>query len=163
MKNIALLLELFPRLPGHWYLYLWNFYPPYLGAGIRIRRVAPDFSRVETSLRLHWWNRNIFGTLFGGSLYAMCDPIHVVMLIQLLGDRYVVRDKGAEIRFLKKGTNSGRAHFEISPRTVAEIWNEPSEVQERKFQVNILNDEGDIIAQVVKTLHIRRKGAATKD
>ena len=158
MKSITILLELLPRLPTHWYLYLWNLYPPFLGAGIRIRRIAPDFSSVETTLRLRWWNRNVFGTLFGGSLYAMCDPVHVVMLIQLLGPRYVVRDRGAEIRFLKKGTNAARAFFQISPRAVAEIWNDASEVQERQFQVNILNNEGEIIAQVVKTIHIRRKG-----
>jgi acyl-coenzyme A thioesterase PaaI-like protein len=162
VKNIGLLLEIFPSLPAHWYLYLWNFYPPFFGAGIRIHHVAPDFSSARTSLRLRWWNRNIIGTLFGGSLYSMCDPMHMVLLSHLLGPDYVVRDRGAEVRFLRKGVNSAHAHFEISTRTVAEIWNDPSEVQERKFKVEVRDREGDVIAEVVKTLYIRRKGAATK-
>jgi len=54
------------------------------------------------SLRLRWWNRNYIGTIFGGSIYSMCDPFHMVILLELLGPNYLVRDKGAEIRFLKR-------------------------------------------------------------
>ncbi|MGZ3653868.1 MAG: DUF4442 domain-containing protein, partial [Bdellovibrionota bacterium] len=92
---------------------------------------------------------------------AMCDPMHMVMLIQLLGPRYIVRDKGADVRFLQKGTDTAWARFEISSKTVAEIWNDPREVQERKFTVQIKNHQGEVIAEVVKYLHIRRKPAET--
>ena len=140
MRLLFLLFEIMPRLPAHWKIYLWNFYPPFLGAGIRIEKVSPDFTFAELSLRLRWWNRNYIGSLFGGSIYSMCDPMHMVLLIQLLGPDYVVRDKGAEIRFLKKGTGKVRAVFEISPQKVAEIWNDPAEVQERKFLARVQNE-----------------------
>lgn len=143
-------------LPAHWLLYLWNLYPPFLGSGIRIVHIEPDFSRVDVRLRLHWWNRNYIGTLFGGSLYMMCDPFHMVMLIKLLGTRYLVRDKGAEIRFLKKGENEAHVRFEISSKEVAAIWNSDEEVQEKEFLALVRNEEGEVIAEVRKRLHIRR-------
>jgi hypothetical protein len=154
---ITFILEAIPKVPEHWLLYLWNFYPPYFFSGIRIRRVAHDFTSAELTLRLRWWNRNYLGTMFGGSIYSMCDPIHMVMLMHLLGPDYIVRDKGAEVRFLKKGLGLATARFDIDTKTVAEIWNDPNEVQERRFVARVTDDAGDVIAEVVKTLHIRRR------
>ena len=108
----------------HWLLYLWNLYPPFWGAGIRITKIAPDLSAVDTKLTLHWWNRNYIGTMFGGSIYSMCDPFHMVILIEQLGPGYIVRDKGSEVQFLKKGEGTVRAHFSVSPKVIAEIWND---------------------------------------
>jgi hypothetical protein len=138
-------------------MYLWNFYPPFLGSGIRITHIEPDFSAIEVRLRLRWWNQNYIGTLFGGSLYMMCDPFHMVMLIKLLGTKYLVRDKGADVKFLRRGENGAHVRFEIDPKTIAEIWNCEEEVQERTFLAVIRNDEGETIAEVRKHLHIRKK------
>ncbi len=65
--------------------FLINLWPPYIGAGIRVRHIAPDFRSVTVDLRLRWRNRNYVGTHFGGSLYAMTDPFLMVMLVQTLG------------------------------------------------------------------------------
>lgn len=145
---------------AHWFLYLWNLYPPFLGSGIRITHIEPDFSAAEVKLRLRWWNKNYVGTLFGGSLYMMCDAFHMVMLMKLLGPDYIVRDKGAEIRFLKKGENCAHVRFEVSPREIAEIWGSEEEVQEKQFLALVRNDDGEVIAEVKKLLHIRRRSKA---
>ena len=50
-------------------LFALNAYPPYAVAGIRIVEVAPDLTTITVQLGLHAWNRNFFGTQFGGSLY----------------------------------------------------------------------------------------------
>ncbi|MFO0448484.1 MAG: DUF4442 domain-containing protein [Pseudomonadota bacterium] len=50
---------------------LMNLRPPFVGAGIRLREIAPDrhYARVEFAA---WrWKRNVVGTRFGGSLFAM--------------------------------------------------------------------------------------------
>lgn len=141
-------------------MYLWNFYPPFLGSGIRITHIEPDFSAVEVRMRLRWWNRNYIGTMFGGSIYMMCDPFHMVILIKLLGTKYLVRDKGAEIRFLKKGENGAHVRFEISSKEIAQIWHSDEEVQEKEFLAFVRNDEGEVIAEVRKRLHIRRKAVS---
>src|SRR2546429_7301474 len=62
-----------------------NLYPPYLGASVRVTHISDDFRRVEVEMPLRFYNRNYFGTHFGGSLYSMCDPFYVLMLANILG------------------------------------------------------------------------------
>lgn len=76
-----------------------NLYPPFLGAGIRVRHIAGDFREVRVRMGLNRLNRNYVGTQFGGSLYAMTDPFFMLMLMENLGRDYVVWDKAANIEF----------------------------------------------------------------
>lgn len=52
---------------------LFSIYPPFLGAGIRVK-ISKDVKTVDVVMKLTFWNRNYVKTHFGGSLYAMCDP-----------------------------------------------------------------------------------------
>ena len=58
---------------------LFNWWPPFRGAGIRVRDIAPDFRSATVELRMRLLNRNYVGTHFGGSLFAMTDPFFMVM------------------------------------------------------------------------------------
>jgi len=78
-----------------------QFYPPFLGAGIKVK-VSKDVKTVDVSMKLTFWNRNYVGTHFGGSLYAMCDPFFFFLLMENLGMKYIVWDKGASISFKKR-------------------------------------------------------------
>ncbi len=82
---------------------LVNLYPPYLGAGVRVSYPKDEPHRIVVRLGLHWWNKNLFGTQFGGSLYAMCDPHFVFIVIKNLGPGYLVWNKAAQIEFLRPG------------------------------------------------------------
>ena len=137
-------------------LFLWNLYPPFLGAGIRITGVAGDWRWMEARLKFRPWNRNYVGTVFGGSIFSLCDPFHMVLLINRLGRDYVVRDKGGEIRYLRKGLSHLSARFEIEDRQLDEIRNHPEEVQERRYVTQVKDVEDQIVAEVTKILHIRR-------
>lgn len=137
-------------------LFLWNLYPPFLGAGIRITKVDPNWRWLEAKIKYRWWNRNYVGTMFGGSMYSLCDPFHMVLLINRLGKSYIVRDKGGEIRYLKKGTSDVFARFELDESQVKEIRENPAEVQEQRFVAGVKDGQGEVIAEVTKVLHIRR-------
>ena len=67
---------------------LINFYPPFFGAGVRARQVDEHTVRVE--MKLTFLNQNAVGTHFGGSLYSMCDPWFMLILMRLLGRDYFV-------------------------------------------------------------------------
>jgi acyl-coenzyme A thioesterase PaaI-like protein len=138
---------------------LVNLYGPYLGAGVRVTHVADDFSAVEVRMGLHFWNRNYVGTHFGGSLYSMADPFFMVMLIELLGPGYVVWDKSASIRFRRPGRGTVRARFEIPRERVEEIRraaNTGGKV-EPAFTAEVRDDRGEVVAEVEKLLHVRRR------
>lgn len=136
-----------------------NFYPPWVGAGIRVVEVADDVSCVVTQMRLSARNRNMFGTHFGGNLYSMCDPIFALMLHLKLGHDYLVWDKAANIQFLRPGKGVVRATFELSDaeaQRVAELADR-SEKVEPTYQVRVLDAGGSEVANVEKLLYVRRK------
>ncbi|ROR03496.1 DUF4442 domain-containing protein [Desulfosoma caldarium] len=140
----------------HWLL---NLYPPYLGAGIRVRRVSPDFREILVEMPLRFFNRNYVGTHFGGSLYAMVDPFYMLMLIKNLGPDYIVWDKAATIDFVKPGKGTVRAHFQLEEKVLQEI---KERVQERgkflpTFTVEVRDTQGEVVARVEKVLYVRRK------
>ena len=138
-----------------------NFWPPYLGAGIRVKRIQPDWKEVDVELKLHFWNCNYVGTHFSGSLFAMSDAFYMIMLIQNLGREYIVWDKAATIRFRKPGRGTVRAEFRLSDAQIDDI-REKLKTQE-KFEpvmlVEIKDKNGVVIAEVEKTLYIRKKSA----
>ena len=139
--------------------WLLNLWPPFLGAGIRIKRLDPNWRAVDVEMKLRFWNRNYVGTHYGGSLYSIADPFFMVMLINILGPDYIVWDKSASIRFRQPGRGAVRAHFEITDEELASIRQqlETAEKIEPVFNVEVKDDSGQVIAEVQKVLSIRRK------
>lgn len=136
-----------------------SLYIPYISAGIRVNNVAKDGSSLDVEMKLRWWNKNAVGTHFGGSLYAMCDPFYMLILMVQLGPSYIVWDKSATINFLKPGRGTVHAHFAISNEEVALIRQKCEEnyKYEPQFSVNVVDDSLNIIATVHKTLYVRKK------
>ena len=154
-------MSLFDR--RRWLPLLLNLYPPYLGAGIRVRASA-DRRTFEVRMGLRFWNRNYVGTHFGGSLYAMCDPFFMLILIEHLGRDYVVWDKAATIRFRRPGKGRVRATFHIPEERVAEIRaaaDRDGKV-EPVFRVDVVDGKGQVVAEVEKLLYVRRKDAGPR-
>jgi acyl-coenzyme A thioesterase PaaI-like protein len=145
------------------FLRLMRFYPPYLGAGISVVHVAKDLSVLEVEMKLTPFNRNFVGTQFGGSLYSMCDPFFMLMIMMQLGDEYVVWDKSATIEFLKPGRGRVRARFEVPPAMLAQLKQETDAAGKinPKLEATVLDEEGQPIARVTKILSIRRKDRKT--
>lgn len=128
---------------------------PYVGAGIKIRTI--DAFTVESSMDLIETNTNYVGTHFGGSLYSMCDPFFMFLLMQNLGEGYIVWDKAATIDFIKPGTGKVTAQFHIPAAEIDLIKVELLEVRkmDRIFVCEVKNEAGETVARMTKTLYIR--------
>lgn len=138
-----------------------NIYPPYVGAGVKVVHGRGDDRTIRVEMRLRPWNRNLFGTHFGGSLYSMCDPWFVFLLVRHLGDGYLVWDKAAAIEFLKPGRGRVSATFHVSPEQVEEIRAAADRdgKTEPVLTVEVVGEGGEVVARVRKTLWVRKKGA----
>lgn len=136
-----------------------RFYPPLLGAGIRIVRMSADLRELDVEMKLHFWNANYVGTHYGGSLYSMADPFYMVMLIENLGRDYIVWDKAATIRFRKPGKGTVRAEFRLTQEQIDSLRAQVDAQGkiEPTFSVQVRDEAGDVVAEVEKLLHIRRK------
>lgn len=136
-----------------------NWWPPFLGMGVRVRRIAEDFREVDVEMVQRFWNTNYVGVHFGGSLSAMTDPFYMLMLIENLGANYIVWDKAASIRFRRPAKGTVRAEFRLTEGQVDEV-RKAAETQakvEPVFVVEIKNREGEVVAEVERTLHVRKK------
>ncbi len=134
-----------------------NLYPPFLGAGIRSRRIDDLTTRVE--LKLNAFNSNAVGAHYGGSLYSMCDPWYMLILIRVLGRDYIVWDKAATIQFLQPGRGTVTATFNIPQSRISEIRPAADAGQkiEPTFDVDIFNSNGQVVAHVEKLLYVRKR------
>ena len=139
-----------------------NLWPPFRGAGIRVTRVSADYREIDVTLKLGLFNRNYFGTQFGGSLYAMTDPFHALMMLHNLGRDYIVWDKAGAIRYVKPGRGPVHARFRLDPESIARARDATAggARHEPTFQVEIVDRAGEVVAVVDKTLHIRRHAPA---
>ncbi len=142
---------------------LINFYPPLLGAGIRSRSI--DERTIHVEMKLTALNRNIVGVHFGGSLYSMCDPWFMLILMRVLGPDYIVWDKAANIQFVSPGRGTMKAVFQIPQERVNEIRSvaDRGEKNEPIFSVDVLDEQGQVVAHVEKLLYVRRKNKVSKN
>jgi hypothetical protein len=157
-RNVLLQLLGGRKSPAH--LRRWiNLWPPFLGAGIRIARIAPDMKSIDVELKLRFWNANYVGTHFGGSLFAMTDPFYMLMLMANLGSDYIVWDKAATIRYRKPGKGTVRAQFRLSDSQIDDIREKLKTLPkyEPTFQVEVKDEAGEVVAAVEKLLHVRKK------
>jgi len=102
---------------------------------------------------------NFVGTHYGGSLYSMADPFYMLMLIENLGRDYIVWDKSASIRFRKPGKGKMLASFRLSEEQIEAIRQQlqTQEKVEPTFLVEIRDEAGELVAEVQKLLHVRKK------
>lgn len=141
-----------------------NLWPPFLGAGVKITKIADDYSSADVQMKLRSWNRNYVGTHFGGSIFSMTDPFFALILIKGLGKEYIVWDKASEIKFKKPGKGVISAHFNIAKEKLKEIRDlaDSQDKVEPKFIVEVRDEAGDVVAEVSKTLYVRRKDKPPK-
>jgi len=138
---------------------LLNIYGPYFGAGVKVEHISSDWKQIRVSMKLRWYNRNIFGIHFGGSLYSMADPHFVIMLMNLLGSNYIVLDKSATIDFLRPAKGKVFATFEITDEDL-EIIRVQTETKRKslpEFTTTIVDENQKTIARIIKVLYVRKK------
>ena len=136
-----------------------NLWPPFMGSGIRVRRIAADFREIVVEMPLRPYNKGYFGTHFGGSLYAMTDPFFALMVLHNLPDDYVVWDKGASIEFIAAGRSRMRATFVLTQDDLDRIvsMTDGGDKHLHLFNVDVVDREGLTVAKVEKLVYVRRK------
>ncbi len=152
---IKLKRKIWPRL------FCWgvNFWPCIRSTGGRVYFISEDFTRLKVRLPLNWRTRNRVGTIFGGSMYAATDPFFVIMLMEILGRRYIVWDKAGVIRYRKPGTQTLYADFHITSemrdalQTSADTHGEATVT----WPIQLRNSTGEVYAEVNKTIYVATK------
>ena len=122
-----------------------NLWPPFLGAGIRVKHIAPDMKSIDVEMKLRWWNANYVGTHFGGSLFAITDAFYMLMLMANLGNDYIVWDKAATIRYRKPGRSTVRVEFRLTDAQLDDIGEKVKTLPkyEPTFKIEVKDEAGN--------------------
>jgi len=137
----------------------FNFHPAFRSTGGRVEYVSPDLTHMRVRLPLTWRTRNVVGSIYGGSLFAITDGPHPSMIMAALGSDVIVWDKAASIRYRKPGHSTLFADFRISPeevQSIREILAEEGET-DRVYTVDIKDRGGHVHATVERTVYIAAK------
>ncbi|SER14868.1 DUF4442 domain-containing protein [Lentzea albida] len=136
-----------------------NLWPPFLFAGIRVEEISADYRYARVRMRLRPWNRNFFGTHFGGSLFAMTDPFWVLLLFNQLKGEHVVWDQAGEIEFVAPGRGTVRAEFRLTDEHVEQVLERTRGTEKALiwFDTDVVGQDGAVIARVKKQVYARRK------
>lgn len=139
-------------------LWRWggNSFPAYRRTGARITYVAPNFQEVRIQIPSNWATRNHMGITWGGGLYASLDPIYGVMLYKILGRKYRVVDKSAQIDFMRPGKSTLFACFRISTQEVTDITQalKASGKLQRRYTIELCDGQGVVHVSYEKVLCI---------
>jgi hypothetical protein len=84
----------------------------------------------------------------------------MLILIEHLGPGYVVWDKAATIRFRRPGRGTVRARFHLAEEEIERVRRAADEEgrTEPVYRVAVLDEAGEVVAEVEKTLHVRKQG-----
>ncbi|MBB1024960.1 MULTISPECIES: DUF4442 domain-containing protein [unclassified Dietzia] len=138
---------------------LASLYPPLLGSGIRIRHVAPDWSRGELSMHVAPWTANTNGTAFGGALFAATDVLYGALLSGQLGGGYQVWTKSATIDFRAPGRGRLRCMVDVPGPEADAIRQQLSERPSTSVvhTAVVTDSRGATVVEAQHTMCVRRK------
>ncbi len=142
---------------------LMNFFPPLLGAGIRVREISDDWTRARVELRLNLFNRNQHGSAFGGSIGAMSDAFYALLVMHQLGTDYNVWDQAAHIEYVSPGVGTVHGLFEVPPEVIEQIREQAASGQKvlHWFETDLTLADGTVVAHIRRQVYIRRKRRVT--
>ena len=140
-----------------------NLYPPLLAQRIRVVDIAPGFRSCRVRVAKSVLTRNLFGTTFGGTIFAAADPIHAILYWQVFARRGLAIQawlKSARIEYRKPAASALTLAFVLSDADVvdAEEALEREGRFARTFRVEAIDREGQICAVVECEVVLRSAG-----
>ena len=138
----------------------FNLHPAYRRSGARITYIDANLREVRVRLPLCRATRNLNGTIYGGSIYSSVDPIHAVMLVNLLGPHeYVAWTKEARVRFLRQARTDLTARVVLTDEEVRAVREEVESTGrvERQYTVELIDARKHVCAACDITVHIHAR------
>lgn len=134
-----------------------NMVPLYRATGARVVHISSCFQQVRVNLNRNRRTANHLGYIWGGSLYAATDPVYALMLQLILGARFVVVDRAAEIEFLRPAEGPITIDFIIREHELSAIRQnlETEPKLQWEFGAQWTDHAGEVVyARVKKRVHV---------
>lgn len=136
---------------------LFNIWPPLLGSGVHITHIEDDWSGGRLELNLSWWNRNMHGSGFGGTLFAMTDVLFGTLVMGRLGEDYEAWTRTGTFQYISPGRKGAYLDVEVNDELLA--WMKEVVAEDGYCNVPytsvIYNKDGSVVGIGQQDLHVR--------
>ena len=126
-------------------------------AGVRITHIADDWSAGRLELNLRWWNRNMHGAGFGGTLFSMTDVLFGTLVMGRLGSDYEAWTRTGTFQYLSPGRRGAYLDVEVTDELLA--WMKEVVAEDGYCNVPytsvIYNKDGSVAGIGQQDLHVR--------
>lgn len=150
--------ELSKKMKGTRLLKMLELYPPFFFMGVKIKRVSKDYRELDALLPLRWFGKNGHGTMFGGFMCSLSDPLAALMCGRIFPGNEVWT-KANCVEFLRPGRSDLLLSIRITDEDVAKIGEslEAAGKASHVFEFSFRDREGTEVARVRNTVHVRRR------
>jgi uncharacterized protein (TIGR00369 family) len=134
-------------------------FPPFAKLGIRVVELHREWRSVRILLPLNADNRNPGGSMFGGCIASLADPIPALACHRQFPE-YTVWTRDLQVDFRRPGVTDLELRFELSEASVSAIEEELSTRNRStpKFEFGFYDLQGNLIAWVRNRVAIRPQG-----
>lgn len=126
--------------------------------GVKVKSVSDDRRNIVLELPFRWYSKNLHGTMFGGFIAAVADPVPAITCAEVFPGLEVWTKKVA-VDFLKPGRGPLQLKFEISDsdyRTIAAGLAASGKVR-HEFEFFFWDRNHAKVAHVINTVHLRQR------
>ncbi|MCU7892542.1 MAG: PaaI family thioesterase [Candidatus Thiodiazotropha sp. (ex Ustalcina ferruginea)] len=135
-------------------------FPPFLYLGVRVLELTDDWGRVRILLPLNRDTMNPGGSVFGGSIAALADPIPALASNRRFPG-YAVWTRELTVDFRRPGMTDLELRFDFPPHAMGKIARELS-LKGRStplFEFGLYDTSNQVVAWVNNRVAIRPIGA----
>ncbi len=138
---------------------LLQLYPPFLFMGVKILHLRDDYRSMTVKLPLRWYGSNMHGTLFGGWLSAVSDPLAALLCAKIFPD-VVVWTKSHHIEFKRPAASDVTMQVEITDTDIEAIRKslDTTGRAHHCFEFDIKDSKDKVVARVKNTPFLGLKG-----
>lgn len=145
------------ELSGKWILRL---FPPLLFNRVWVKNIGKGYKSCEVQVYKSMLNRNLYGTIFGGSIFSAADPFYAFMFWQIFarkGIRVQTWLKSAHIQYKKPADTTLKLSFHLSEEDIrdAEAGLSENGKYVKSFSTDMINARGEICAVAITEVYIR--------
>jgi uncharacterized protein (TIGR00369 family) len=136
-----------------------ELFPPFRQLGIRVLELDEDWHRVRILLPLNKVNRNPGGSMFGGSIASLADPIPALACLRRF-PQYTVWTRELHVDFRLPGVTDLELRFALSDQAVEGI---AQDLEKRGrstpvFEFGFFDENGNQVVWVKNWVALRPQG-----
>lgn len=135
-----------------------QYYPPFLFMGVKIREISKDNRHCVAELPFRWYGSNPHGTIFGGFMCALADPIPAILCGRIF-PQTAAWTKSNNVCFKRPAHSTLTLKVTISDEDIAEIQKQLDKNgnASRTFEFEFRDQNEKVVAEVKNTVVLKAK------